>query len=70
MASDDRITKMTPEEILAFQPTKEEQQRADELTARNKEGKLTSEEAAELEQMLKFNLFIARLKAKSFKSKR
>jgi|FLYN01.1.fsa_nt_gi uncharacterized protein YutE (UPF0331/DUF86 family) len=59
---------MTPEEILAFAPTEEEQRRADELTALNKEGKLTAEEADELEQMVAFNRLVTLLKIKAYKA--
>jgi len=62
------VEKMTPEEIMAFAPTQEEQHRADELTARNKEGKLTTEEADELEEMIAFNRLVTLLKVKAYKA--
>jgi hypothetical protein len=62
------VETMTPEEILAFAPTEEEQGRADELTARNKEGKLTVEEADELEQFRAFNRLVTLLKVKAYKA--
>lgn len=58
----------TPEQILAFGASEEAQRRADELTERNKAGTLTPEEAAELEQMLRFNRIVSRLKAKAMKA--
>jgi hypothetical protein len=58
----------TPEQILAFHASEAAQRRVDELTERNKAGKLTDEEAAELEQMLQFNRMVSRLKAKALKA--
>lgn len=58
----------TPEQILAFHASEAAQRRVDELTERNKAGKLTDEEAAELEQMLQFNRMVSRLKAKAMKA--
>jgi len=68
MVSKRRIKTMTPAEILAFAPTEEQQRRADELTIRNKEGKLSTEEAEELKQMLAFNRWVILLKVKAYKS--
>lgn len=68
MANKRRITTMTPEEILAFAPTEEEQRRAHELTSRNKEGNLSAEEADELKQMLAFNRWVTLLKVKAYKA--
>jgi hypothetical protein len=59
---------MTPEEILDFAPTEAEQRRADELTSLNKEGKLTAEEADELEQLRTFNRLVTLLKVKAHKA--
>ncbi len=59
------VEKATPEEILALRPSDEAQQRAEELTERNKAGVLTSEEAVELEQMRQLNRLVAMLKAKA-----
>lgn len=61
--------KATAEEILAFRASKVAQQRADELTERNKAGMLTAEESAELEQMLHFNRLVSMLKARAIKAK-
>jgi hypothetical protein len=56
------------EEILAFKASDEAQRRADMLTEANKEGRLTPQEAAELEQMTQFNRLVSRLKAKAIKA--
>lgn len=56
---------MTPEEILAFKVSDEEQERAEYLLDQNNEGKLTPEEDAELQQMLYFDRFVSLLKAKA-----
>jgi len=68
MTSDDQFTKMTPEEMLAFQPTDEEQRRAVELTDKNKNGKFSAEEAAELAQLMQFNNLVTLLKIKAYKA--
>jgi hypothetical protein len=60
--------KATPEEILAFRVSETAQQRADELTERNKEGRLTDEEARELEQMLQFDELVSVLKSRALKA--
>lgn len=62
------VEKATPQEILAFQISDEEQRRAEELTARNKAGTLTADEAAELEQMLEFNLLVGALRARALRA--
>ena len=62
----DRVVEtMTPEEILAFRVSEEEQERAGELLDKNNEGELTAEEKAELEQMLKFEEFMTLLKIRA-----
>jgi hypothetical protein len=58
------VEKATPQELLAFQPSEAAQQRADELTEKNKSGELSASERAELEQMLEFDLFVTALKAR------
>jgi len=57
-----------PEQILAFKASESAQQRADELTERNKAGTLTAAEAHELDQMLHFNRLVAKLKARAMKT--
>jgi hypothetical protein len=61
------VAKATPHEILAFEVSEEEQLRAEELSTRHKEGTLSLDEAAELEQMVEFNLLVATLRTKSIK---
>lgn len=62
--------KATPEEVLAFKVSAAAQRRAEELTERNKAGTLTPDEAAELEQMLEFDLLVSSLKAKAARALR
>lgn len=59
------VEKATPQEILAFKPSEEEQARADELAEKNKEGTLTSDEAHELREMLELDAFVAALKLRA-----
>lgn len=60
--------KAPPEEILAFQVSEVAQNRAEELTERNKEGRLTAEESYELQQMLEFDEMMTLLKLKALKA--
>ena len=62
------VEKATPEEILAFKVSEALQARADELSELNKEGKLTTQEAVELEQMMEFDGWISLLKSKALKA--
>ena len=55
----------SPEDILAFRIPDADQERADELMERNKEGHLTAEEAHELEQMIEFDGLLSHLKVKA-----
>jgi hypothetical protein len=64
------VEKATPQELLAFRPSEAAQQRADELTDKNKAGELSAAERAELEQMLEFDLFVTALKARAAKVKK
>jgi hypothetical protein len=57
----------TSEEILAFKASASAQQRADDLTERNKAGALTAEEHAELEQILHFNRLVSMLREQAIK---
>lgn len=59
------VEKATPQEILAFKISEEEQQRAIELLERNNAGTITPEERQELEQMQKTDALITLLKAKA-----
>lgn len=56
---------VSSEDILAFRISDSEQQRAEELTDRNKDGQLTSEEAHELAEMIEFDELLSLLKAKA-----
>lgn len=62
------VEKATPQEILAYKATDDEQQRADELTEKNKSGQLSSDEADELHQMMEVNELVMLLKAKAIAS--
>ena len=61
------VEKATPQEILAYKPSEISQQRAAYLTEQNKSDALTSDEAAELEQILEFELLVSALKARALK---
>jgi hypothetical protein len=64
----DRIVeKMTPEEILAFEVSEDEQDYVQELVEHNSEGTLTPEEKSHLDQMVEFDLLVGVLKAKALK---
>ncbi|MCA0456786.1 MAG: hypothetical protein LCI00_22630 [Chloroflexi bacterium] len=56
---------LTPEYIMAFTMSEEEQERADILLDRNNAGLLTAEEKTELESMLEIERFMTLLKAKA-----
>lgn len=60
--------KASPAEVLDFKASATAQNRADELTERNKAGLITDEEKLELEQMLHFNRLVSRLKAKAVRA--
>ena len=62
------IEKATPEEILAFSATDEEQQHADDLSERLSAGTLTPEEQAELGQLRAFDEWVSLLKARALES--
>jgi hypothetical protein len=59
------VEKATPQEILAFSVSEEEQERATELLERQNAGQLTSEEKIELDRMLEFDRWVSLLKAKA-----
>ena len=59
------IEKATPQEILAYQASEIEQERADTLTDKNKTGTLTTEERQELNQMMEVDLLVGLLKARA-----
>jgi uncharacterized protein YnzC (UPF0291/DUF896 family) len=50
---------------LAFELTPEELQRAEELSEKNKMGRLTPDEAVELDQMMEVEMLIGGLRARA-----
>jgi hypothetical protein len=52
----------TPEQIIAFQPPEALQQRLTYLLEQNRLGRLSAEEQAELDEFLRMNRFMSRLK--------
>lgn len=59
------VEKATAQEILAYKASPEEQERADDLTEKNKIGGLSADEQVELQQMIEVNVFVMLLKAKA-----
>ena len=59
------VNLLSPEEMLAFQLSEEEQNRIDDLLDRNNEGQLTMEEKAELQQYAEIERTVSLLKAKA-----
>jgi len=55
----------SPEQIVAYNPTEALQNRLSELLAKNKQVSLTLEEQEELEEYLRMNRFMNRLKIKA-----
>jgi DNA-binding NtrC family response regulator len=62
------VAKTTPEEILAFSPSEAAQERAEELLEKNNAGTLTSDEYAELQQMLQVDRLVSVLKARAIEA--
>lgn len=60
----------TPEQILAFRPSEAAQMRLRTLLEANREGTLTPDEQAELDQHLALDMFMSRLKAKALMKRR
>lgn len=56
---------VSSEEILTFRPSDALQQRASELLERNRQGELTPSERAELDDFMRIEHFISRLKVKA-----
>jgi hypothetical protein len=52
----------TPEQIVAFQPPEGLQQRLSYLLDQNRQGILSSEEQTELDEFLRMNRFMSRLR--------
>jgi hypothetical protein len=55
----------TPEQIIAYQPPEPLQQRLSELLAQNRSGTLGLTEQTELDELLRMNRFMGRLKLKA-----
>jgi hypothetical protein len=55
----------TPEDIVNFRPSQEAQQRLSELLQRNSEGRITTEEAEELEEFMLYERMATLAKAKA-----
>ncbi|MCC6801842.1 MAG: hypothetical protein IT319_03070 [Anaerolineae bacterium] len=55
----------TPEQIIAFQPPDALQQRLSELLAQNRSSGLSATEQTELDEFLRMNRFMSRLKLKA-----
>ena len=62
------VEKATPQEILAFSATTEEQRHADDLSERLSAGTLTPEEQDELSQLRVFDEWVSLLKARALES--
>jgi hypothetical protein len=59
------VEKATPEEILAFELSPQEVNRAEELSDKSKAGRLSDAEAYELEKMMQTELLIGSLRARA-----
>jgi trans-aconitate methyltransferase len=62
------VEKATPQEILAYQIAENVEERAVELLEKSNAGTLTSEEAAELEQMRYVDKLVSVLKARALEA--
>jgi hypothetical protein len=58
--------KAPPEEILAFKLPEHIQERARQLLDANSAGTLSAEEQAELDELVQFDRFMLRLKARAY----
>jgi transcriptional antiterminator len=64
------IAKISAEDILAYHASDEEQERAEELTCKNKNGTLTPKERHELDLMMQLeSIVVVLLKARALESK-
>lgn len=61
------VTSPTPEDIIAFQPPEKLQQRLSTLLEYNRQGTITSEQKQELDEFLKLNHFMSRLRLRARK---
>ena len=64
------VERMTPQEILAFQFSEEDQENIRNWVERNNAGTITSEELARLQQILQIERMMTVLKAKAFRALR
>lgn len=64
------VEKATPAEILAFRPSSKALERATTLLERSSEGTLTTDERAELDQMLQMDRLVSVLKARAVAASR
>lgn len=64
------VEKATPEEVLAYKASEEEQEHANDLLERGSAGLLTPEEKAELDVMLEAHRFVTVVKSKALKALR
>ncbi len=55
----------TPQDVIAFRPSAPTQSRINTLLERNKEGDLTSDQQAELDEFLRVEHFVRMLKIKA-----
>lgn len=55
----------TPEQIITYHPPDALQQRLSELLAQNRSGSLSTAEQTELDEFLRMNRFMSRLKLKA-----
>ena len=55
----------TPEQIIAYQPSEALQRRLSELLEQNRSGGLSAAEQTELDEFLRMNRFMSRLKLKA-----
>lgn len=55
----------TPEQVIAFRPSAAAQARASELLEKNRSGRLTAEENAELDELSRVNHWLILLKARA-----
>jgi methylase of polypeptide subunit release factors len=59
------VEKATPQEILAFAVSEEQQERATELLTRQNEGTINPDEQAEMQRMEEVDRLVSVLKAKA-----
>ena len=62
------VSRASAQDILAFKPSAQAQERADYLTEKNKDDLLTLEEKLELEQLMEFDSLVSVLKARALAS--